>query len=71
MSSRRVIEVRGFKWPRRCMAVAAAHLLGDDEHGRWLGVAKGSPWWAADRSSSGVFEASFVKVVPSGVFSYE
>jgi hypothetical protein len=53
------------------MAVAAAHLLGDDEHGRWLGVAKGSPWWAADRSSSGVFEASFVKVVPSGVFSYE
>lgn len=68
MSDRRVIEVRGFKWPRRHTAVATACLLGEDAYGRWLGVTRGSPWWAADRSRRSVFEASFVKVVPSGTF---
>jgi len=65
---RRVIEVRGFKWPRRPTASALAQLLGEDEFGRWLGVAEGSPWWAADGSRSGVFVASLVKVVPRGTF---
>ncbi|HYP19500.1 MAG TPA: DUF402 domain-containing protein [Chloroflexia bacterium] len=68
MSDCRVIEVRGFKWPCRRTTVAVACLLGEDEFGRWLGVVKGNPWWAADRSRSGVFETSFVKVVPSGTF---
>lgn len=68
MSDRRAIEVRGFKWPRRPTAVAVARLLGEDVFGRWLGVAKDDPWRAADRSRSGVFETSFVKVVPSGAF---
>ncbi len=68
MSGRRAIEVRGFKWPRRPTAVAMAYLLGEDAFGRWLGVARGDPWWAADGSRSGVFETSLVKVVPSGTF---
>ncbi len=68
ISGRRVIEVRGFKWPRRPTAVAATCLLGEDEFGRWLGVGGGTPWRAADRSRAGVFETSFVKVVPSGTF---
>ena len=68
MSDRRVIEVWGFKWPRRRTAVGAACLLGEDEFGRWPGVTRGDPWWAADRSHSGVFETSFVKVVPSCTF---
>src|SRR5947209_467894 len=67
-SYRQAIEVRSFKWPRRRTDVAVAHLLGQDEFGRWLGVTKGSPWWAADRSKSGAFEASFVKLVPDGTF---
>src|SRR5262245_38151308 len=68
MSDRPLIEVRVFKWPRRHTGVAMAYLLGEDEFGRWLGVTKGHPWWAADRSRSGVFVMSFVKVVPSGTF---
>ena len=68
MQERRVIEVRGFKWPRRPAAVTNACLIGEDEFGRWLGIAKGSPWWAIDGSRSGVFETSLVKVVPSGGF---
>ncbi len=68
MSNRQVIEVRSFKWPRRPTAVAVTRLLGEDAFGRWLGITKGNPWWAADRSRSGVFEMSFVKVVPSGTF---
>jgi hypothetical protein len=44
------------------------YLLGEDAFGRWLGVAQGDPWWMADRSRSGVFVASFVKLVPSGAF---
>ena len=63
-----MIEVRGFKWPRRPTAVALAQLLGEDEFGRWLGTAEGDRWWAADGSRSGVFAASLVKVVPSGAF---
>ena len=62
------IEVRGFKWPRRPTGVAVTYLLGEDTFGRWLGVAAGDSWWAADRSRSGVFVASFVKLVPSGTF---
>ena len=68
MSNRRVIEVRGFKWPRRSTDVTVACLLGEDAFGRWLGVARGTLWWAADRSRSGVFERSLVKLVPSGTF---
>ena len=68
ISSRCEIEVRGFKWPQRPMAVAVATLLGEDAFGRWLGIARGDPWWAADRSRGGVFERSFVKLVPSDTF---
>ena len=68
MSNRRTIEVRSFKWPRRPTSVTMASLLGEDEFGQWLGVAGGDPWWAADRSRSGVFEMSLVKLVPSGTF---
>ena len=68
MSARRAIEVRGFKWPHRPTAVAVACLLGEDDFGHWLGVTKGDPWWAADRSRSAVFETSLVKLIPSGTF---
>jgi hypothetical protein len=68
MINRRLIEVRGFKWPHRPTAVAVACLLGEDVFGRWLGVSKGHPWWTADRSRAGVFEISFVQVVPSDTF---
>jgi hypothetical protein len=64
----RPIEVRGFKWPRRPTAVAAARLLGEDEHGRWLGVTQGSSWWTADRARGGVFVAPLVKLVPIGTY---
>ena len=64
----RPIEVRSFKWPRRPVSTAMASLIGEDEFGRWLGVARGNPWWSADRSRSGVFDSSFVKLVPSGTF---
>jgi hypothetical protein len=66
MSDYPTIEIRNFKWPRRLTSSAVAQFLGEDEFGRWIGVAKDSPWWPADRSRSGVFERSFVKVVPSG-----
>jgi len=68
MTDRQLIEVRGFKWPRRPTTVAGARLLGDDPFGRWLGITRGDPWWAADHSQSGVFEQSFVKLVPNGTF---
>jgi|GEM_PF-1527063 len=68
ISNPQVIEIRGFKWPHRPTAVAMACLLGEDAYGRWLGVAKGKPWWAADGSRSGVFESSLVKVIPRGTF---
>lgn len=63
-----LIEVRGFKWPRRPTATALAYLLGQDTFGHWLGVRSGDPWWAADRSRSGVFGTSFVKLVPTQTF---
>ena len=65
---RRMIEVRNFKWPRRPTAVAVACLLSEDVFGRWLGVASGNPGWAAGGSHSGVFERSFIKLVPHGTF---
>jgi hypothetical protein len=61
-----LIEVRGFKWPRRPTDVAMAHLLGEDEHGRWLGVAEGDPWFHPDGASGGVFVAPLVKLIPHG-----
>lgn len=66
LPERRRIEVRGFKWPRRATGVSRTYLLGEDEHGRWLGIVKGEPWHLADGSRSGVFLDSFVKVVPDG-----
>jgi hypothetical protein len=65
---RAVVEVRHFKWPRRPTSLAAARVLGEDEFGRWLGVAAGDPWWNVDRSPAGVFVAPLVKLVPSGTF---
>jgi hypothetical protein len=65
MSDRQVIEVGASSGPT---AVAVACLLGEDAFSRWLGVARGNSWWATDRSRSGVFEMSFVKVIPSGAF---
>ncbi|MFN8493315.1 MAG: DUF402 domain-containing protein [Caldilineaceae bacterium] len=62
------IEVRSFKWPRRPTSVTIARLLGEDNFGRWLGVARGDLWWAADRFQSGVFVESFVKLVPNNTF---
>ena len=67
-SARRMVEVRGFKWPRRPTSVACASVLGEDQFGQWLGVTKGSAWWAADRSHTGIFLHSFVKLVPSNTF---
>ena len=64
----RPIEVRSFKWPRRLTSSARTWLIGEDEFGRWLGIAQGSLWWPADRSRSGVFDSSFVKLVPGGTF---
>jgi hypothetical protein len=55
-SNRQLIEVRAFKWPRRPTSTAVACLLGEDTFGRWLGITRGDPWWAADRSRSGVFD---------------
>jgi len=63
-----VVEVRVFKWPRRPTSVVEARLLGEDEFGRWLGVASGEPWMSGDRSPGGVFLAPLVKLVPSGTF---
>jgi hypothetical protein len=63
-----LVEVRLFKWPRWATNVAVTRLLGEDQHGRWLGVARGEPWWSADHLRSGVFEASLVKLVPSDTF---
>ncbi len=65
---RRFIEVRSFKWPRRPTSVTIARLLGEDHFGRWLGVARGDPWWTADRSHNGVFTESLVKLVPDNTF---
>jgi len=61
----RAIEVRGFKWPHRATHVATTYLLGEDGFGRWLGIRGGGSWHFADGSRSGVFERSFVKLVPA------
>lgn len=68
MSGRRVIEVRGFKWPDRPTSTAVACILGEDAFGQWLGFARGDQWRTADGKRSGVFETSFVKLVPRGTF---
>jgi hypothetical protein len=62
------IEVRSFKWPYRPVGVAMTRLLGEDPFGRWLGITRGHPWWSADRSHTGVFTHSFVKLVPHDTF---
>ena len=62
------VEVRGFKWPRRPVAIAEGTFLGEDAFGRWLGFRRGDPWWTQDRSETGVFEASLVKLVPNDTF---
>jgi len=62
------IEVRTFKWPRRPTFAAVTELLGEDEYGRWLGIRRGNRWWAVDGSRAGLFEHSFVKLVPTGTF---
>lgn len=67
-TNRRTIEVRGFKWPQRPIAVAVTTLLGEDAFGRWLGIRQGDPWWTADHVSRGVFEHSFVKLIPTDTF---
>jgi hypothetical protein len=62
------VEVRSFKWPYRPTSVAITRFLGEDTFGRWLGIARGAPWWSADRSRSGFFTDSFVKLVPKDTF---
>lgn len=62
------IEVHSFKWPKRPTNLAMAQLLGEDDFGRWLGVKTGAPWWSADRSHSGIFVQSLVKLVPNDTF---
>ena len=62
------VEVQSFKWPHRPTSRAMTQLIGEDEFGRWLGVAKGDPWLPADGSVSGVFLSSFVQLVPAGTF---
>ena len=59
-----MIEVRGYKWPRRPTDVARGELVGEDEYGRWLGVRAGDRWWAADGSREGVFQEPIVKLIP-------
>jgi uncharacterized protein len=63
-----MIEIRGFKWPNRPTSVAFASLLGEDTFGRWLGIARGDAWWSADRIGGGVFDHSFVKLIPVETF---
>jgi len=65
---RGAIEVRTFKWPHRATNATRACLLGEDAHGRWLGVRTGDPWWALDDSRSGTFIGPVVKVVPIGSY---
>ena len=60
--------MQGFKWPRRPTSTATASLLGEDSFGRWLGIRKGATWSSEAFTRSGVFEHSFVKLVPAGTF---
>jgi len=59
-----LIEIRTYKWPRRATNATTARLLGRDEHGCWLGVRTGDPWWSLDGARSGIFVGPVVKVVP-------
>lgn len=63
-----VIEIRGFKWPQRPTSVAMAYLIGDDDFGKWVGIAEGTPLRDVNGSQSGVFELSFVKLFPKNTF---
>lgn len=63
-----VIEIRGFKWPRRPTSVAMGYLIGEDAFGKWVGIAEGNPWRDADGLRTGVFELSFVKLFPKDTF---
>jgi protein associated with RNAse G/E len=63
-----VIEIHGFKWPKRPTSVAMGYLIGEDIFGKWVGIAEGNPWRDADGSRSGVFELSFVKLFPTNTF---
>lgn len=62
------IEVRIYKWPRRPTNITQAYLIGEDSFGKWVGVAQGDPWWAADGTRSGVFIETLVKVFPVNTF---
>ncbi len=64
----KIIEVRMFKWPRRPTGMTKARLLGEDDFGRWLGLAQGDPWWHPDGIEGGVFVESLVKLVPHDTF---
>lgn len=63
-----VIEIRGFKWPKRPTTVAMAYLIGEDAFGRWVGIAEGTPLEGMNGTRSGVFELSFVKLFPKDTF---
>jgi hypothetical protein len=39
-----MIEVHICKWPRRATNATRVQLLGEDVHGRWLGVRASDPW---------------------------
>jgi len=63
------IEIRSFKWPRRPTYIPSPlQFLGEDEFGRWLGVAAGIPWRSADGTRSGVMEHPLVKLVPPDTY---
>lgn len=62
------IEVRIYKWPSRPTNITQAYLIGEDAFGKWVGVAKGDPWWAANGTQSGVFLEPLVKVFPVNTF---
>lgn len=62
------IEVHIYKWPHRPTNITQAYLIGEDSFGKWIGVAAGDPWWAADGTKSGVFIEPLVKVFPVNTF---
>ncbi|MBK9940674.1 MAG: DUF402 domain-containing protein [Kouleothrix sp.] len=64
----RLVEIRSFKWPYRPNGMALTRFIGEDLFGRWLGITRGDPWWSANRSHTGVFNHSFVKLVPKDTF---
>lgn len=62
------INVHSYKWPQRATNNTCAYLIGEDSIGKWIGVATGDAWWAADNSQSGVFLGPLVKVFPANTF---